>query len=222
MCKANHPTWKHQDNGRIKSRHRKNQGRRHRNRLQISGHTTKHAEQTKTGQTQSNNNLQKNVKADSQTTPQCQKQNTGHQHICNASGHLHSRNLRLEQERNTGSRQNDKEDNEHVRTTSPKSKHPQLENLPRKKGGRGLREVAATVRFQRAGLQEYISKTKEKDLLIEAVWKHQAIKGYKSKKEEMDEWETENTTKWTSKQLHGQYKRQVPEITSMEKAYGWM
>ena len=85
-----------------------------------------------------------------------------------------------------------------------------------------MREVAATVRFQRAGLQEYISKTKEKDLLIEAVWKHQAIKGYKSKKEEMDEWETENTTKWTSKQLHGQYKRQVPEITSMEKAYGWM
>jgi len=51
MRKANSSTWKHQDNGRIKSRHRKNQGRRHRNRLQISGHTTKHAEQTKRGQT---------------------------------------------------------------------------------------------------------------------------------------------------------------------------
>ena len=49
--------------------------------------------------------------------------------------------------------------------------------LARKEGGRGLRKVAATVRFQCAGLQEYISKTKEKDPLIEAVWKHQAIKG---------------------------------------------
>jgi len=93
--------------------------------------------------------------------------------------------------------------------------------LPRKEGDRGLREVAARVRFQCAGLQEYISKAKEKDPLIEAVWKHQAIKGYKSKKEEMEEWETENTIKWNSKQLHGQYKRQVPEITSMENANKW-
>jgi len=58
--------------------------------------------------------------------------------------------------------------------------------LPRK-GGRKLREVPATVRFQCAGLQEYISKAEEKDALKEAVWKHQAIKRYKSKKEEMEE-----------------------------------
>ena len=38
----------------------------------------------------------------------------------------------------------------------------------------------------------------------------------------MEEWEIENTTQWTSKQLHGQFKRQVPEITSMENAYKWM
>jgi len=38
----------------------------------------------------------------------------------------------------------------------------------------------------------------------------------------MDEWEIENTPKWISKQLHGQYKRQVPEVTSMENAYRWM
>jgi len=44
-----------------------------------------------------------------------------------------------------------------------------------------LREVVATVRIQSTGLQEYIGKAKEKDPLIEAVWKHQAIKGYKSK-----------------------------------------
>jgi len=50
-----------------------------------------------------------------------------------------------------------------------------------------LREVPATVRFQCAGLQEYISKAEEKDPLKEAVWKHQAIKRYKSKKEEMEE-----------------------------------
>jgi len=50
-----------------------------------------------------------------------------------------------------------------------------------------LRKVAATVRFQCAGLQEYISKANKKDPLIEAVWKHQGIKGYKSKKEEMEE-----------------------------------
>ena len=62
MRKANSSTWKHQDNGRIKSRHRKNQGRRHRNRLQISGHSTKHAEQTKRGQTQSNNKVQKKLR----------------------------------------------------------------------------------------------------------------------------------------------------------------
>jgi len=39
----------------------------------------------------------------------------------------------------------------------------------------------------------------------------------------MEEWEIENTTKWTSKQLHGEYKRQVqvPEITSLEIAYRW-
>jgi len=58
---------------------------------------------------------------------------------------------------------------------------------PGKEGGRGLRKVAATVRFQCAGLQEYISKANKKDPLIEAVWKHQGIKGYKSKKEEMEE-----------------------------------
>jgi len=33
--------------------------------MPTSTHTTKHAEQTKRGQTQSNNNLQKKVKADS-------------------------------------------------------------------------------------------------------------------------------------------------------------
>jgi len=58
--------------------------------------------------------------------------------------------------------------------------------LPKKEGCRGLREVATTVRFQCAGLQGYISKAKEKDPLIEAVWKHQAIKGYERKKEEME------------------------------------
>ena len=87
-----------------------------------------------------------------------------------------------------------------------------------------MTEVAATVRFQCEGLREYISKAKEKDPLIETVWEHQAIKRYKSKKDEMEEWETEITTKWTSKQLHGHYKRQVglPEITSMENACRWM
>jgi len=68
-------------------------------------------------------------------------------------------------------------------------------------------------------LQDYITKAKEKDPLIEAVWKLRAITGYKSKKEE---WEIENTTKWTSKHLHGQYQRQVSELTTMENAYRWM
>jgi len=45
-----------------------------------------------------------------------------------------------------------------------------------------LKQVAATVRFQCAGLQDYISRAKEKDPLIEAVWKHQEITGYKSVK----------------------------------------
>jgi len=118
-------------------------------------------------------------------TPQRQKRNTGHQHIRNVSNHLHSRNHRLEQERNTESRQNDKEDNEHARRTSPKSRHSQVVHS-KKEGGRELREVAATVRFQCAGLQVYISKTKEKDYLVEAVWKHQAIKEYKSGKDIME------------------------------------
>jgi len=38
----------------------------------------------------------------------------------------------------------------------------------------------------------------------------------------MEELKIENTIKWIGKQLHGQYKRQVPEITSMENAYSWM
>jgi len=51
------------------------------------------------------------------------------------------------------SRQNDKEDNEHVRRTSLKSRHSQI--VPSKKvGSRGYREVAVTVGFQCAGLQE--------------------------------------------------------------------
>jgi len=57
------------------------------------------------------------------------------------------------------------------------------------------KEVATTVRLECAGLQEYISKAKEKNPLIEAVWKQQAITGYKSKNEEIEEWEIENTTK---------------------------
>jgi len=59
MCNAK---IQHQDSGWIKSRHRKNQGRQHRNRLQISGHTTKHTEQTERGQKQSNKNLQKRLR----------------------------------------------------------------------------------------------------------------------------------------------------------------
>ena len=74
---------------------RKNQGWQHQSRLQISGHTTKHAKQTERSEKQSNNNLQKWLR---QILKSQSAKNTGHQYIRNASNHLHSRNHRLEQE----------------------------------------------------------------------------------------------------------------------------
>ena len=60
--------------------------------------------------------------------------------------------------------------------------------IPRKNGGRGLREVAASVTFQCAGLQEYIMEAKDSDPLIEAVWQNRVLTGYKPKKEAMADW----------------------------------
>jgi len=221
MCKTNHSTWKHQNYGRIKSRHRKNQGRRHRNRLQISGHTTKHAEQIKGGKhkvtTTYTKRLRQIFKSRLNAKNKIQAINTCTIPVITYTAGIIDWN---------------KKEIEDVDRMTMKTMnmygglHPRADihrlYLPRKEGGRGLREVASSVRCQCAGLQEYISKAKEKDPVIEAVWKHQAIKGCKSKNEEMDEWEVENTTKWISKQLHGQYKQQVLEITSMENAYTWM
>ena len=186
MCKANHPTWKYRNNRRTKSRHRKNQGHQHWNRLQISGRTPKHAEQTKRGRTQSNNKLQKKVKADSQITPQCQKQiqaiNTYAMPVITYTAGIIDWN-----KRDTGSRQNDKE---HVRRTSPKGRHSLV--VPSKKR-RQQRIEKSCSNSQIPMCRNSISKAKEKDSLIQAVWKHQATKGYFCKKEKMEEWEIENT-----------------------------
>lgn len=94
--------------------------------------------------------------------------------------------------------------------------------IPRKSGGRGLKGVAATMTLQCAGLQEYIEENRDRDPLIEAVWRNDGLTGYKSKKESKADWQKECTEEWAAKPLHGQYRRQVPEITSLENAYRWM
>jgi len=146
------------------------------------------------GQTQSNDKLQKKLKADSQITPQCQKQNTGLEHKRNVSDHLHSRNHRLEQERNTGSRQNDKEDNEHVRRTSPKSRHSQV--VPSKKRRRQRVERSCSnsqiPMCRITGIHQQGKRKRSSDRSSLETSSNQRIQ---KEKGNMEEWEIEKTTK---------------------------
>jgi hypothetical protein len=42
--------------------------------------------------------------------------------------------------------------------------------LPRQKGGRGLKEVKATIREEKQGLEEYLWQKKDSEALLKAVW----------------------------------------------------
>ena len=65
-------------------------------------------------------------------------------------------------------------------------------------------------------------KAKDSDPLIEAVWQNGVLTGYKPKKAAMADWKKHYEEKWATKPLHGQYRRQVPEITTVENTYRWM
>ena len=95
--------------------------------------------------------------------------------------------------------------------------------LPRQKGGRGLKEVSATLQEEKQGLNEYIWRKKDSEPLLKAVWDaKETVIPPNSKKEWKDRWIKEVTKTWKKKPLHGQYARQVDGVTDEERAYMWM
>jgi len=112
------------------------------------------------GQTQSNNNLQKKVKADSQShlnaKNKIQAINTYAMPVITYTAGIIVWNKKEIQDLDRMTRKT---------MNMYRGLHPRADihrlYLPRKGGGRGLREVVTTVISQCAGLQEYISKAKE-------------------------------------------------------------
>ena len=93
--------------------------------------------------------------------------------------------------------------------------------LPRHQGGRGLKEVEATVTGESMGLDEYIQRMKEKEPLLQATWQTKQQEAVK-KDEWKAGWSRRYKSKWREKPLHGQYPQQVEEVTTTEMAYKWL
>ena len=89
--------------------------------------------------------------------------------------------------------------------------------LSRKMGGRGLKQVQSTIQAEKASLLKYISESSEP--LLKAVWeaKPEAVPSLSH-----DQRNAEIQEKWMNKPLHGQYPKQVLEVTDNEHAYQWM
>ena len=90
-------------------------------------------------------------------------------------------------------------------------------------GGRGLKEIKATIQAEEQGLREYIWSKKDSEPLIQAVWEvnPNAIQPQRKKVWAIT-WAQDTSDKWKSTPLHGQYATQVSRITDEEHAFQWM
>ena len=108
-----------------------------------------------------------------------------------------------------------------------KGLHPRSDThrlyLPRQKGGRGLKEVKATIQEEKQGLDDYLWRKKDAEPLLKAVWDAKGtVMPPDTKKVWRDRWTTKVLDTWKNKPLHGQYAKQVDSVTDEEHAYKWM
>ena len=94
--------------------------------------------------------------------------------------------------------------------------------LPRDLGGRGLKDLAETMEREDRSLTDYVYRVHDDPLL--AVVKSSSL--YRQRNEPLDEWKKkvteERRKKWREKAMHGQYSRQVEELTTRKACYGWL
>jgi hypothetical protein len=94
--------------------------------------------------------------------------------------------------------------------------------LPRKFGGRGLKNISDTIEAEDRGLSHYIWQNTTDPLL--AIAKKEDI--YKQRSESPEIWKEkvieERRKVWKEKPLHGQYPKEMEQRTSTEHCFGWM
>lgn len=94
--------------------------------------------------------------------------------------------------------------------------------VPRSLGGRGLKDLAETIESENRSLKQYINE-KDNDPLLEIVREG----GLYTKENTTHEQWKENTAKkrlenWKEKPMHGQYARQVQDVTSKTTRFSWL
>ena len=95
--------------------------------------------------------------------------------------------------------------------------------LPRQLGGRGLKEVEATITGEKVGLDEYIERKRATEPLLQAVWQARPQQQEVATREQWKAgWSQRYRSKWKEKPLHGQYPQQVEQATNTEMAYKWL
>jgi alkylhydroperoxidase/carboxymuconolactone decarboxylase family protein YurZ len=94
--------------------------------------------------------------------------------------------------------------------------------LPRRIGGRGLKDMAETIEKEVRSLTEYVHKS-QRDPLLEIV---KAGGIYPETEEDPEAWQSrvqkEREDHWKEKALHGQYPRQMEEVTNCNARYHWL
>ena len=94
--------------------------------------------------------------------------------------------------------------------------------VPRSLGGRGLKDLATVIESENRSLTEYI-RQKEDDPLLGIV---RAGELYPENDVPHEEWKdrtvADRVNSWTQKPMHGQYPRQIENITKKTNAYSWL
>ena len=94
--------------------------------------------------------------------------------------------------------------------------------LPRRMGGRGLKDIAEVIEDENRSLIEHIWNTTDDPLL--ALVKSNV--SYQQKEDTHVSWRSqkiqEREAKWKEKPLHGQYPRQIEQVTDVKTRYNWL
>ena len=93
--------------------------------------------------------------------------------------------------------------------------------LPRDLGGRGLQDIAETLEREDRSLTDYVYSHDDDPLLT--VVRSSSL--YRQRSESLDDWKKtmeDRRRKWKDKAMHGQYIRQMEEITTKKACFGWL
>jgi len=76
---------------------------------------------------------------------------------------------------------------------------------------------------EKQSIQEYVWKKKDSEVLMMAVWMAKTDDNEPASKDAWTkQWNADTMEKWKNKPLHGQYPKQVSDLTDDQHAYKWM